>query len=213
VSERPDRLRVAAKIDGPGLARVQAALEAGAVVALPTDTVYGLAVLPTLPGALQRLFELKGRPSSIAVAVLVGDVKQAARVLKMEGLAASLAAAFWPGALTIVGERVADLPYELGGDASSIGVRCPNAPYVTELCRRVGPIAVTSANRHGEPPVDTAVLLREHFGPQLLIADGGICTGKPSTVVDVRGQQALLLRAGAIDFDEIVAVASPPKSG
>lgn len=210
MTERLDRLRVAAKVDGPGLARVQAALEAGAVVALPTDTVYGLAVLPTLPGALQRLFELKGRPSSIAVAVLVGDAEQASRVMRMQGLAASLAASFWPGALTIVGERVADLPYELGGDASSIGVRCPNASYIAELCRRVGPIAVTSANRHGEPPVDSAASLRESFGAQLLIADGGVCTGKPSTVVDVRGGQPLLLRAGAIDFEAIAALAAPP---
>lgn len=213
MTERLDRLRVAAKADGPGLARVQAALEAGAVVALPTDTVYGLAVLPTLPGALQRLFELKGRPSSIAVAVLVGDAEQASRVMKMQGLAANLAETFWPGALTIVGERLADLPYELGGDASSIGVRCPNAPYITELCRRVGPIAVTSANRHGGPPVDSAALLRENFGSQLLIADGGICTGKPSTVVDVRGEQPQLLRAGAIDFEMIAAVAAPPNNG
>jgi tRNA threonylcarbamoyl adenosine modification protein (Sua5/YciO/YrdC/YwlC family) len=210
VTDQRDRLRVPAKIDGPGLARVQAALEAGAVVALPTDTVYGLAVLPTLPGALQRLFELKGRPSSIAVAVLVGDAKQAGRVMKLQGLAASLAEEFWPGALTIVGERLADLPYELGGDSSSIGVRCPNAPYITELCRRVGPIAVTSANRHGEAPVDSAALLRESFGSQLLIADGGICTGKPSTVVDVRGEQPQLLRAGAIDFEAIAAIATQP---
>jgi L-threonylcarbamoyladenylate synthase len=213
VTERVDRLRVAAKIDGPGLARVQAALEAGAVVALPTDTVYGLAVLPTLPGALQRLFELKGRPSSIAVAVLVADIKQASQVLKMEGLAVTLAEQFWPGGLTIVGERVDDLSYELGGDASSIGVRCPDAAYVAELCRRVGPIAVTSANRHGEPPVDSVAMLREHFGNQLLIADGGICTGEPSTVVDVRGERPQLLRAGAIDFDVISAVTVPPNVG
>jgi tRNA threonylcarbamoyl adenosine modification protein (Sua5/YciO/YrdC/YwlC family) len=204
---------VVAKIDGPGLARVQSALEAGAVVALPTDTVYGLAVLPTMPGALQRLFELKGRPASIAVAVLVADAQQASGVMKMGTLATSLAERFWPGALTIVGERVADLSYELGGDPSSIGVRCPNAPYITELCRRVGPIAVTSANRHGEAPVESATLLREIFGPQLLIADGGICTGKPSTVVDVRAELPQLLRAGAIDFEAIAAVVTPPNHG
>ena len=211
MTDRVDRLKVPARVDGPGLARVQAALEAGAVVALPTDTVYGLAVLPALPGAIQRLFDLKGRPASIAVALLVADADQAARVLKMRGCAATLAARFWPGALTIVGDRVDDLPYELGGDASSIGVRCPDAPYISELCRRVGPIAVTSANRHGEPPVESPVLLRELFGSQLLIADGGLCSGSPSTVVDVRGEHPRLLRAGAIDF-EAIAEASLPSS-
>ena len=203
MTERVDRLKVTARLDGPGLARVQAALEAGAVVALPTDTVYGLAVLPTLPGAIQRLFELKGRPASIAVALLVADAVQAAQVLKIRGAGELLAARFWPGALTIVGDRVDDLPYELGGDASSIGVRCPDAAYIAELCRRVGPIAVTSANRHGEPPVESPELLREQFGSQLLIADGGPCSGAPSTVVDVRGEHPRLLRAGAIDFEEI----------
>jgi len=207
VTERVDRLKVTARIDGPGLARVQAALEAGAVVALPTDTVYGLAVLPTLPGAIQRLFELKGRPASIAVALLVADAVQAAHVLKLQGTGELLAARFWPGALTIVGERVDDLAYELGGDASSIGVRCPDAAYIAELCRRVGPIAVTSANRHGEPPVESPELLREQFGSQLLIADGGQCSGAPSTVVDVRGEHPRLLRAGAIDFEAISEVA------
>jgi tRNA threonylcarbamoyl adenosine modification protein (Sua5/YciO/YrdC/YwlC family) len=207
--ERADRLKVTARLDGPGLARVQAALEAGAVVALPTDTVYGLAVLPTLPGAIQRLFELKGRPGSIAIALLVADVGQAAQVLKMRDGAAVLASRFWPGALTIVGERVDDLPYELGGDASSVGVRCPDAAYISELCRRVGPIAVTSANRHGQPPVESPVLLRELFGPQLLIADGGPCSGSPSTVVDVRGAHPRLLRAGAIDFEAIAAASLP----
>jgi L-threonylcarbamoyladenylate synthase len=209
VAERVDRLRVTAKIDGPGLARVQAALEAGAVVALPTDTVYGLAVLPTMPRALHRLFELKGRPASIAVAVLVADVDQAGQVLKMHESVARLASKFWPGALTIVGERVEGLPYELGGDALSIGVRCPDADYIAELCRRVGPIAVTSANRHGEAPVESAEALREHFGPQLLIADGGSCSGAPSTVVDVRGEAPRLLREGAIEFREIEDVALP----
>ena len=206
---RADRLRVTARVDGPGLARVQCALEAGAVVALPTDTVYGLAVLPALPGAIQRLFELKGRPASIAVALLVADADQASRVLQMREIAALLAARFWPGALTIVGDRVDDLPYELGGDASSIGVRCPDAPYISELCRRVGPIAVTSANRHGEPPVESPALLRELFGSQLLIADGGACSGAPSTVVDVRGEHPRLLRAGAIDFDAIAEASLP----
>lgn len=202
---RIDRQQVRAQIDGPGLARISAALEAGAVVALPTDTVYGLAVLPLTPGAVDRLFELKGRPDNLAVALLVGDMVQAQRVMKMNYAAMQLAARFWPGALTIVGERMPGLGLELGGDESSIGVRCPASVYIHQICRRVGPLAVTSANRHGEIPAESVTMLREVFGPQLLIADGGECCSEPSTVVDVRDNTARLLRAGAIDFDEIRA--------
>ena len=202
---RIDRQQVRAQIDGPGLARIVAALEAGAVVAIPTDTVYGLAVLPSTPGAVDRLFEVKGRPDSLAVALLVADTFQARRVMKMNYAASQLAARFWPGALTIVGERVPGLGLELGGDETSIGVRCPAATYIQQICRRVGPLAVTSANRHGEKPAESVEMLREVFGPQLLIADGGECCREPSTVVDVRENTARLLRAGAIQFDDVRA--------
>lgn len=205
---RIDRQQVQAQIDGPGLARVVAALEAGAVVALPTDTVYGLAVVPTLPGAVERLFELKGRPETVAIAVLVADMAQAERLLRANDAARQLALRFWPGALTIVGDRMPNLGLELGGDESTIGVRCPSSTYVNQICRRVGPLAVTSANRHGEPPAIHVGMLRASFGPQLLIADGGLCDAEVSTVVDVRGGAANLLRAGAIDFDEVCAALS-----
>lgn len=203
-----DRLLVSASLEGPGLERVKAALEAGAVVGLPTDTVYGLGVLPSQPGAVDRLFELKSRPESIAVAVLVADVGQASQLLQMTPAIETLAAKFWPGALTLVGHRSLGIAYELGGEESSIGVRCPKAPYVTELCRRVGPLAVTSANRHGDPPATSAAELRALFGPQLLIADGGVCHGEPSTVVDIRHDPPRCLREGAIEFEHVCACLS-----
>lgn len=202
---RIDRQQVRAQTEGPGLARIAAALEAGAVVAIPTDTVYGLAVIPSTPGAVDRLFEVKGRPDNLAVALLVADMTQAQRVMKMNYAAMQLAVRFWPGALTLVGERAPGLGLELGGDETSIGVRCPAALYIQQICRRVGPLAVTSANRHGETPAESVAMLRQAFGAQLLIADGGECCNEPSTVVDVRENSARLLRAGAIDFDDIRA--------
>jgi tRNA A37 threonylcarbamoyladenosine synthetase subunit TsaC/SUA5/YrdC len=105
----------------------------------------------------------------------------------------------------MVGERAPGLGLELGGDESTVGVRCPAALYVQQICRRVGPLAVTSANRHGEKPAESVAMLRQAFGPQLLIADGGECCNAPSTVVDVRENNARLLRAGAIDFDDVRA--------
>lgn len=201
---RPDRLLVDAVPGGRGVDRVKAALEAGGVVGIPTDTVYGLAVLPDQPGAVDRLFELKSRPDSIAVAVLVTDLAQAAQVLQMTPGIRGLAERFWPGALTIVGHRHPGVDYALGGDEASIGVRCPDAPYVRELCRRVGPLAVTSANRHGSPPLTEVSQLRASFGPQLLLVDGGTCNGAPSTVIDVRGSEVRCLREGAIAFQETV---------
>jgi tRNA threonylcarbamoyl adenosine modification protein (Sua5/YciO/YrdC/YwlC family) len=209
VVARLDRHQVRAQVDAPGLARIICALEAGAVVALPTDTVYGLAVLPGAAAGVDRLFEMKGRPDSIAVALLVADVAQAERLMIMNDTALRLAATFWPGALTIVAERALGLGLELGGDESTIGVRCPNAAYVQQICQRLGPIAVTSANRHGEQPAESVAMLRHAFGSQLLIADGGQCCGEPSTVVDVRGDSVLLLRAGAIGYDEVCAALAP----
>jgi len=196
---------VLANVDGPGIERVKAALEAGAVVGLPTDTVYGLGVAPAHPGAVDRLFELKGRPETIAVAVLVADLDQAAVLTPMTESFEALAKAFWPGALTIVAPRARGVDYELGGDEASIGIRCPDAPFVRALCRRVGPLAVTSANRHGDPPATSAAQLRSIFGPQLLIADGGPCLGAPSTVVDVRVDPPRCLRSGAVGFEQVRA--------
>lgn len=197
-----------AQVEGPGLARVVCALEAGGVVALPTDTVYGLAVAPTVPGAVDRLFELKGRPETVAIALLVADMAQAERLLRMNTAARQLALTFWPGALTIVGERMPGLGLELGGDESTVGVRCPASIYVNQLCRKVGPLAVTSANRHGERPAQNVAMLRAAFGPQLLIADGGPCVGEPSTVIDVRGDAVNLVRQGEISFEAVCAALS-----
>lgn len=184
-----------------------AALAAGRVVGLPTDTVYGLAVDALRPGAADRLFALKARPRTVEVAVLVADAGQAralAGALPEE--AEALMARWWPGALTLVLPRRPGLAADLGGDGSSVGVRCPDHGVARALAALVGPLATTSANRHGHPPVTTAAGLAEMFGDGVaVVLDGGLCQGPPSTVVALTGGEPRCLRDAALPWSEVAA--------
>lgn len=189
------------------LAAAVAELAAGRVVAIPTDTVYGLAVDPFRPGGIQLLFAAKGRPRRIALPVLVADEEQAESLVgALSRSARALADRWWPGALTLVLARPADLSADLGGDGTTVGLRCPAHPVPVALCRAVGPLATTSANRHGQPPAITAPALALALGDSVsLILDGGPCAGAASTVVDCTGSDIVCLRQGAIPWEAILA--------
>jgi L-threonylcarbamoyladenylate synthase len=195
----------------PGeLAPVLDALRGGSVVAIPTDTVYGLAVDPARPGAVDALFALKGRPAGLSVAVLVADMAQADALAAggaMPPEARRLALRFWPGALTLVVVRRAGLGWDLGGDPGTIGLRCPAHDLARELCRLVGPLATTSANRHGEAPLVTAEEVVATFGDQLVVVDGGRCDAAPSTVADTTVVPPRCLRTGTLAWEEVLAAA------
>ncbi len=185
-------------------------LAAGGVVALPTDTVYGLAALPTDPHAVAALFAVKARPVDVALPVLVGALAQVPEVAApLAGAAAALARRWWPGPLTLVVRRARGLDVDLGGPpdrARTVGVRWPDHGFVAEVCRRAGPLAVTSANRHGAPPCTTARDVVAAFvgGRQPdLVVDGGTCDGVPSTVVDATGATPRCLRHGALAWGEL----------
>ncbi len=187
-----------------------AALAQGAVVALPTDTVYGLAADPSLPEAVARLFTLKSRPTEVALPVLVGSRSQVDDIAgPLDSAARHLADRFWPGPLTLVLPRRPGFKADLGGPPAArqtVGVRLPDHPLVRALCAEVGPMAVTSANAHGMPPATTAgqVMTSFRHGEGLtLVIDGGVCEGTPSTVVECRGPASRGLRAGAIPWEEI----------
>lgn len=184
------------------------ALAAGQVVAIPTDTVYGLAVDAFHTGGADRLFALKRRPRHVELPVLVANREQAlAMATGVPGLAERLMDRFWPGALTLVLPRNPDLVADLGSDEATIGVRCPDHDLPRALCRRVGPLATTSANLHGEPTATTAQQVDETFGSALpLVLDGGTCAGSPSTVVDCTGLEPKLLREGRIPWEDVLAV-------
>jgi tRNA threonylcarbamoyl adenosine modification protein (Sua5/YciO/YrdC/YwlC family) len=193
--------------DLPAFHRAAAiALRAGEVVLLPTDTVYGIAVRAEVPGATARLFALKDRGEEQPVAVLVAGRDQAlplvdgpdeAMVRVMDRL--------WPGPLTLVLRRSpAAEGLELGGDPSTIGVRCPDHDLVRGLAAEVGPLATTSANRHGEPtPATAAEAAASLIGAVALVVDGGPSGTTASTVVDLTGPRPVVLREGAVTVADI----------
>jgi L-threonylcarbamoyladenylate synthase len=199
--------------DPPPQAAIDAAVTAltGAdIVGVPTDTVYGLAADPFRSGATDRLFVLKRRSRAVELPVLVADEAQALGLaVAVPDSARRLMARYWPGPLTLVLPRRPDLNADLGVDDETVGVRCPAHPVPRALCRAVGPLATTSANRHGEPPATTAAELAGVFGSGVeLILDGGVCAGTPSTVVDCTGEQPRLLREGRLAWLEVSATAA-----
>jgi len=195
--------------DADGFTAAVEALRSGSVVAVPTDTVYGLAVVPFLPDAVERLFSVKERPRDVPLPVLVSNRVQVEAVAQLAGAAELLAARYWPGPLTLVVPRATGFSVDLGGPPSAgmtVGLRWPRHPMVERLCRELGPLAVTSANRHGSPPSATARQVVESFSGAdelAVVLDGGTCAGSPSTVVECRGVVTRCLREGSIPADEI----------
>jgi tRNA threonylcarbamoyl adenosine modification protein (Sua5/YciO/YrdC/YwlC family) len=176
------------------------ALLRGEVVVLPTDTVYGVAVAASVPGATARLFEVKQRPTDVALPVLVADEAQAREIAVVDDVAAELMRRHWPGGLTIVLPRQPGFDVDLGGtDATTVGVRAPAHDVPVALARLVGPLVTTSANLHGRPTPATAAGVAAELGVAHVI-DGGRCEGAPSTVVRVNGSTIEVLRAGAVDL-------------
>jgi L-threonylcarbamoyladenylate synthase len=184
------------------------ALAAGKVVAVPTDTVYGLAVDPRLAGAVDRVFALKQRPEQFQLPVLIADPAGLVDLAEATAAAERLISRYWPGPLTLVLPRRSGIAFDLGGDSATIGLRCPANSLLRELLRSTGPLAVTSANRHGEAPLRTADEVRGHFGTAVTaVLDGGRCDGRPSTVISLTGAGVKCLREGALLFAELAAIA------
>lgn len=185
------------------------ALAQGMPIGIPTDTVYGLAVDPFRPGATDRIFAVKRRPRDVSLPLLVSGVDQALSVsTAVPELAVRLMARYWPGPLTIVIPAAPGLGADLGEDDLTVGVRSPGHPVPQALCAATGPLATTSANRHGEPPLTTAGDVAGSFGDDVpVVLDAGTCAGSPSTVVDCTGHTLKLLREGRVPWAELVAFA------
>lgn len=191
--------------DPDAVSAVAGALSDGAAVVLPTDTVYGLAVAANVPGATSVLFALKGRPSDVPLAVLVEDLQQAFTLCEPAPEPVTrLLQRLWPGPLTVVLRRRPGIEVELGGDGSSVGVRCPDSAFVRAVARAAGPLVTTSANRHGEPTSATAAELITLFGDGVtVVVDGGSCAGVASTVIDGRDEGLPVLRPGPITEEQL----------
>jgi tRNA threonylcarbamoyl adenosine modification protein (Sua5/YciO/YrdC/YwlC family) len=180
--------------------RVAEVLGAGGLAVLPTETVYGLAALASDATATGLLFDRKGRAPDVPVAVLCADAEQALALADAPPeRARELAVAHWPGPLTMVLRRRADLGWALGEPTATIGVRCPDHDLVRAVARRIGPLATTSANRHGQPtPPSARRAAAQLLGPVDLVVDGGTLGGTPSTVVELTGVAPRILRQGAV---------------
>jgi len=195
--------------DAGAVRRVADVLRAGGVVVMPTDTVYGLAALPSMAAATRRIFELKGREQDVPLAVLCADTTQAAGLTTPAGAETVRALSrFWPGPLTVVLPRRDGLELHLGEPPDTVGVRVPALDFVRGLARAVGPVAATSANRHGLPTpagaLDAAASLVQ---PPDLVVDGGPAPGSASTVVDATVVPWRVLREGPLPAAAVLSVA------
>ena len=180
-------------------------LAQGGVIALPTDTVYGIAASLSHPAALRRVYEIKGRPENKPLPVLVSSPQAAERiVLEFSHDVGLLLDRFWPGPLTVVLPARRGMPVEVTAGGDTVGVRMPNHPLAIEVIAKAGgAVACTSANLSGDEPACSAADVAGGLGEALdLILDGGVSPGGvPSTVVAVEAGGLRVLREGAIPAD------------
>lgn len=207
-------------VDSDLIARAANALRAGQVVAIPTDTVYGLAAAIDQE-AIERLYAIKGRPDGKAIPVLISEPGHMLKLSpRLSGIAERLARAFWPGALTLVLQGRPDLPQKVtditGDGQRTVAVRVPdNAMARAIITAAGGALAVTSANRSGEvPAVEADEVHRFELCEHLLVIDGGRAPGGvPSTIVRTTGEHAEILREGAISASAIAAALAGSEAG
>ncbi len=193
--------------DGPAPRRAIEALRQGQIVVYPTDTVYGLGCRIDDPRAVGRIFEIKGRPVTEALPVLLADPGQLeVYVVSITPGARRLISRFWPGALTLIFRRSDRIPAAVTAGGDTVAVRVPGHPVPRALVRGLGmPIIGTSANSHGMPAPTTAQLAVFDLGDRVdLVLDGGrVPLGRESTVVDVTGDVPRVVREGAIPAREL----------
>ena len=190
-----------------------ARLAAGELVALPTETVYGLGADAANPLAVAKIFALKGRPADHPLIVhLAPEARLDDWAVDIPESARKLVAAFWPGPLTIILRKSPRVPAMVTGGQDSVGLRCPSHPVARQLLREFakvgsGAVAAPSANRFGHVSPTTAQHVRDEFGPDLLVLDGGACeVGLESTIVDLSRGSPVLLRPGAITREDLARV-------
>ena len=192
-----------------GREAAQKALASGRMVAIPTDTVYVLAVDPFVPGASDRLFELVERSREQDLPVLVASVWQALNLATaVPESSRRLMDRCWPGPLTLVLPRDPEVAADLGDDDVTIGIRMSAHPVPLALCREIGPLAVATASAQGEPDFETAEEVAEEFDEDEVpvVLDGGRCAGLPATVVDGTGDDLHLIREGRLPWAAIQEV-------
>lgn len=189
-------------------------LNDGEVVAIPTETVYGLAACIDRIHALDHIFELKGRPSDNPLIVHVADISDLENITPAYSSPTlqKLAEAFWPGPLTLVVPRLPHIPDRVTAGLDTVAVRMPDHAMALDIIRKTGPLAAPSANISGRPSPTRAEHVRLDFGDAVLIVDGGACKkGIESTVLDISAEGSpAVLRPGSISGKEIEQVLNVP---
>lgn len=196
------------------LPRAAQAVQAGQIVALPTDTVYGIGVDPANSAAIDRLLAAKGRGRSLPPPVLLADAALLPELASaLTPAARRLAAAYWPGALTLVVTAHTHLGWDLGQTGGTVALRVPDDAVARALLAQTGPLAVTSANLHGQPPATTAAEVVAQLGAALAVVldDGPRATSAASTIVDVTGPEPRILRSGAVASAALLATGQEGK--
>ena len=189
-----------------GLEAAAFAAEAGNLVVMPTDTVYGIGADAFNAAAVRALLAAKGRGPDMPVPVLVGSWTTIdGLTMAVSPVARTLIEALWPGGLSLVIEHAPSLSWDLGDSRGTVMVRMPLHPVALDLLRMVGPMAVSSANRSGMPPATTAAAATEQLGDDVAVyLDGGQAPiGVASTVVDLTGGVPRVLRQGAVSLDRL----------
>lgn len=189
-------------------AQARDVLKRGGVVAMPTDTVYGLVAIATDDAAVRLLYEIKRRPPDQALPLFVGSLEQARLIVEWNADAEALAAAFWPGALTIVLRRRPTFATLAAAGGDTLAVRAPGDPLLRELALDLGPLTGTSANRSTMPPHIRAEDVRAELGDDVdYIVDAQIAaSGVASTIVDcTRTGHASVVREGGVSREQIAA--------
>lgn len=182
-------------------------LKTGGIVAFPTDTVYGLGALAFDNKAIESIYTAKDRPIEKAIPILIGDWSDLDKVAdNTPDMALRFSARFWPGPLTCIVPKKRTLPPAISA-TSTVALRIPDHPDARALLHAAGPMAVTSANISGlQSPTTAQEVYAQLHGRIPLILDGGKTPGGiPSTLVDCRGEQPIILREGPISMDELLA--------
>ena len=179
-------------------------LRSGGVIGFPTDTAYGLGADPFQESAIRRIFEIKGRPESKPILVLVDSMDMLQQVVdssNVSDIAGLLASRFWPGPLTMILPALGTVPRLVTAGTATIGVRWPVAGFATQLVRALGrPITATSANKSGQPSTATADQVRAQLGMDLeMLIDGGVLTApQGSTLIDLTQTRPTIVREGPV---------------
>lgn len=194
--------------EATAVAAAVSVLDGGGVIAYPTDTLYALGADPWQRKAIGRVFAIKGRDPAVAMPLIAADLSQVEQALgTLSPLARRLAAAFWPGPLTLVLAAPGSLPADVLGGGTTVAIRVPAHDVARLVARGLGrPLVATSANLAGQPATDDPRVVLATLGPDLdgVIDAGRTPGGPPSTIIDVTGDQPRLVRLGAVPWERVV---------